>query len=147
MTLESRRLYRDDPIPWFRELRSADAEECLAAGLMPMQAVYGSVKGSTEAFVILDGDLPLAFWGYAAQSTLGSACQAWLLTTPLVEKYKVFFARESLKKFHWLVRLYPFISVTVDVKHLVARNWLEWLGFEEVSRHGRFIVMFARGVR
>jgi hypothetical protein len=55
---------------------------------------------------------------------------AWLLTTPVVEKYPKTFFRESLRVTHELTKKYGALTNYVDARYEKAVRWLLRIGFQ-----------------
>lgn len=111
-------------------LREADKKECLAIGLTPEKAIESCVRNSLASFVVMvDGNL-VATWGYSTKNPLSGIGYPWLLTTPLMLKYKVFFARRSLHCRDFLLTRFNRLEVLVAAEYLQAQEWLEWLDFQ-----------------
>lgn len=110
-------------------LRDEDAQECIAVGMTPMAAIDFSVRNSLESFAVtVDGQV-LVVWGYGTRHFMADTGYPWLLTSPLVEKHRFFFARTSQSALSYLHRRFRRLEVFVDARYLRAQAWLEWLGF------------------
>lgn len=123
-------------------LREEDVEECRAGGFTPQEAVEQSIRLSTESFVCRgpDGEI-LAYWGYREDSLISGRCSVWMLSTPDIEFNQRFFARESRRITELLLATHFQLICLVDVNYVRAVRWLEWLGYEPLHYHGRFVQM------
>lgn len=119
-------------------LRKSDARECFALGLTPIKAIKESVEESLASYVILVDDEIVALWGYGTRNMMNGIAYPWCLTTPALEKHKVYFARGSIAAKRYLLSQFVRLEVLVDAHYLAAQNWLEWLGF---SKHPNAILM------
>ena len=113
-------------------LRDADAAECWAMGASPRVALIESLRGSLQAFAVLEDEVPLAFWGYSG-GWVGDTVYGWLLTCPAIEGHKFRLARSSRRVVEWLLRSYNRIVIVVHEDHLLSIKWLTWLGFHPIS--------------
>lgn len=118
----------------FAELREADKRECIAAGLLPEQALQASIDASDQCFKMVgpDGEI-LAYWGYTVGSPLTWACFAWMLSTPAIERNKMYAGRISLRLLEQLLDTYGEVFVTVHNEYGLSIRWLEWMGFHLFS--------------
>lgn len=124
----------------FAVLREADAEECRLGGLEPEEALSMSIAQSDCAYrVVADGEV-LAYWGWRSQGLLSGGCNAWMLSTPAIEKHKVFAARASLKLLNELLSTHYRIDIIVSPEHALALKWLRWMGFKRSATFGPFEV-------
>lgn len=110
-------------------LRKEDEDECALGGMTPLQAVMQSVEGSTRSWAISHGGEVLVYWGFRANSIISGGCRAWMLSTPAIEKHRIFAARKSQALLGLLLEDFAFITVVVDPRYALAIRWLEWLGF------------------
>lgn len=121
-------------------LRPADAVECLAGGLSPVDAILQSAALSDVARMItVDGE-PVAFWGYGVTNVAQGEARFWLLTTPKVDQHRMWFARYSLRICNHMMTKFKSIHAFVHGEHDQAINWLLWLGFT-ITEHGPFLTM------
>lgn len=128
-------------IPYFEKLRDGDEAECAIIGLSPHEAISQCIRLSLLNFsATVDGEA-LAFWGYRPITILGNSCQMWLFSTPLVEKHKVLFARETARHLAQALHHWGEITVLVDLRYERAVKWLRWLGFLPKGSNGPFVVM------
>ncbi len=97
------------------------------AALVALAACYARAG---PAWTALDGDRIVACGGVAAQP--GATGNAWALTSPLVERHPLAFARaarralEAAERDLGLTR----IQTTVHERHDVPRKWFEYLDFQ-----------------
>lgn len=125
-------------------LRAADEAECQADGMTGPEAVMYSIQYSDwhEAVYIDDG--LVAVWGYYKPSLFSYRCQAWLLTTDLVEDHKIWFTRCTIRCLRHLFERFEEVEVQVHEDHKLAREWLNWLCFDNVGQYKGFITMLAK---
>jgi hypothetical protein len=113
-------------------LRPEDEAECRLLGADALQAIMTSAMNSMQRFVVMHGDVPVAYWGWAPTSVTGRECWAWMLTTPEVDRIPVSFGRKTMLEFLGLLDCYSTINVLVDPRYTKAVKWLTWLGFQPV---------------
>lgn len=126
------------------QLRPADAEECLAGGYTPFQAISHGVENSWESFAVYAGPDLLAVWGYWQTGFLGAGCNLWLLSTPVVDRVPLTFARESWRIVHTHLGGFSTLICYVHAEHEQALHWLKWLGFSLHSVDSDFYIMILR---
>lgn len=113
--------------------RPADARECENAGTTVAEAIEQSVASSLFVQVVeIDGETA-AIWGYGCASLTSGTALGWLLTTPVVDRYPVLFAKVSRRAVAFILARFPKVIVHVDIEHLRARAWLRWLGFKVLA--------------
>lgn len=122
-------------------LRWEDEEECRAGGMSPTEAVLDSVARSTAAFrAECDGEV-VAYWGWRDDCIVGGRASVWCLSTPAMDRYPRYAARESLMLVRAMLETHYHLTCVVDVEYGRAIRWLEWLGFEHGPKIGRFMEM------
>lgn len=124
-------------------LREADAAECNLLLQSPLETVTDSFERSLSAYRVTWNGEPLAYWGFAPTSVLGSVCWAWMLTTPVADRVPLMLALGSKRVLAHLHSLYPTVLIHVDPAHQTALRWLEWLGFNIHRTAGPFLQMRA----
>lgn len=80
------------------------------------------------AFAGYADDVPGTMWGLKPHGILEPAT-FWLASTPLLEKHKIAFLRNSKKFVDWCVQTHGVVGGTVAKSNIRAQNWLRWLGF------------------
>ncbi len=115
------------------ELRRADAAECVAGWGSSQAAIRESIAVSDINYTSSYRGEVVAVWGVRVDNVLLNAVSMWCLTTPVVDRCGVFFARESRRMLERLLHQYDSIDCLVYHAHIRARRWLMWLGFDEVS--------------
>ena len=111
------------------ELRPFDRLGLGAGGPQRLAALAEAYAGAGPAFTILHGGEAAACGGVAVQP--GATGNAWMLTSPLVERIPVAVARAvrgrlaAIEKDCVLTR----IQTTVHARHDVPRAWFRFLGF------------------
>lgn len=126
-------------------VRRQDAEECLAAGLTPEQALAQCIaRSDTAVNEYISGDHAAA-WGYRLRGFLTQNVDAWLLTSDVVASHPVYFARQSKKRLAAILEQHPSVFVEVHAAYINSVKWLLWLGFrrvgERVMRGETFLTM------
>jgi hypothetical protein len=116
-------------VPEVVHLREADARECRRGGFTPEEALDFSIRNSTVAVQFVHNGEPLLYWGYHAETVMSDSCVAWMLTTPLADKFPLVLGLAAKRELARLHERYSRVYVLVDPDHLVAMRWLSWLGF------------------
>jgi hypothetical protein len=111
--------------PEVAEVRASD-------GYGPLEALLESLDHSERAYTALFGGEVACMWGvehvrYSALS--GRVGAAWLLTTPLVERYPVTFIRHCREELDKLFETYDLLVNAIDGRHVQAVRWAARLGF------------------
>lgn len=124
-----------DAMPWHvsalkANLREEDANEVLGIGVSIQQSLWYGYKNSVYRKTALIDNIPVAIWG--AQGTLlGSSAQIWLLTSPGVYKLSPLrFARIYQAEVHKMLKIFPLLENSVDVRYDAAIRLLDITGFE-----------------
>jgi hypothetical protein len=76
---------------------------------------------------------------------LGGICEGgliWMVSTPLVDRAKKFFLRETRRQIDLMQAMEPVLFCWVDVRYPKSLRWLEWLGFSS----GELVVIPSLGV-
>lgn len=115
------------------EVRANDAAECRAAGLEPAEALAMSIARSDHAVNEFIGGEHAASWGWRLRGFLTQNIDAWLLTSDVVERNPIYFARQSRKRLKLLLEHHPSIFVEVHAAYTTSVKWLLWLGFRRVG--------------
>src|SRR5687768_3480927 len=111
-------------------MKKADVDEVLASGARdPLHALIVSFRSSTAAWVMLEDGEPIAMAGVSPLSMLGGIGVPWMLGTERVNKNGILFLRESKKRVREMLNTYTLLINYVDERHVVAKRWLDWLGF------------------
>ena len=114
-------------------VREEDARECRAAGLDPYEALAMSIARSDHAVNEFIGGEHAACWGWRLRGFLTQNIDAWLLTSDVVGRNPIYFARQSKKRLKLLLEHHPSIFVEVHARYLTSVKWLLWLGFRRVD--------------
>lgn len=122
-------------------LREEDLEECHALGLTAEETLTRCIAASTEAWCVYMGGAPLCAWGYRA---VGTDADVWLLTTPLVERYPIAFAKEALRLSGLLETLFTAIHVECLYTYHRSLSWLDRLGFSQTGSTAAGFVKLSR---
>lgn len=71
---------------------------------------------------------PLAMYGLANLSILGSSAQVWCFGTAAIDRHRMVFARASKRVLAELLRQAPILTNRVDANDESALRWLAFLG-------------------
>lgn len=71
---------------------------------------------------------PLAMFGLANLSILGSSAQVWCFGTTVIDRHPLIFARASLRALAELYRHAPLLTNRVEATDEPALRWLAFLG-------------------
>lgn len=110
-------------------LREEDKREVLGLGVSIQYSLWYGYKHSVyRRTALIDGN-PVAMFG--AQGTLlGSSAQIWLLTSPDVYKVSPLrFARIYQDEVHKMLKIFPLLENSVDVRYDAAIRLLDITGF------------------
>jgi hypothetical protein len=111
-------------------LRKADAEEAQAlTGEDPVKAVFDSFGFSRDAFVIRNGQSPVAIGGVVDFHDQGPGW-VWMVGTPLLMYSWVEFVRASREVFERYAARYGTLTNFVSLHNTAHVRWLKWLGCE-----------------
>jgi len=134
------------------DLRQTDLDEIAAhTGDDPAVALISSVMVSTHAWVILDGDDPIAAFGCAPSGAPGDA-QVWMLGADAMDRpaNAAGILRLSRPYLDEMQRTYARLWNHIDARNDRSMRWLEWCGFtvnEAVPDFGvekRLFFLFSR---
>ena len=114
------------------EIAEEDAAEVLAVGHGSVpEAIEISVVGSRDTYAWIVDDRPICLFGIGADTFLTTdEYSPWLLATPTIRRYPVFFARSSRKVVDVWRRRYGAMRNYVDARHTRAVRWVQWMGFQ-----------------
>lgn len=129
----------DDGITIISNLRFHERRTLEKLGLNAVELLDKAIRNEFPSFVCFVDDEPAAIFGGHSETLLGE-CRLWMLTTPLIEKHQVPLLRASKRFVKWMFVHYGPVVGMVDSEFEASRNWLRWLGFEEVH-DGEYIVM------
>jgi len=67
--------------------------------------------------------------------------EAWAVTSPLVERHGLFFAKEIWKRLNALIEIMELerVQTTVHVKHEKSIKWVERMGFKNEGKMEKYI--------
>jgi hypothetical protein len=114
-------------------MRADDERECIASGLTSQSAVLQSMGRSDFRQAVYFGGKLACIYGVLKNprsTVLHPLYSAWVLTTPVVEKYPKTFFKESLRVTHELTKKYGTLTNYVDARYEKAIRWLLRIGFE-----------------
>jgi hypothetical protein len=108
------------------------AEVRASGGYGPLEALLESLGHSELAYAALLGGEVACMWGveHVRYSALyGRVGAAWMLTTPLVERYPVTFYRGCRVELQRLFETFGMLINAIDLRHEQAVRWATRLGF------------------
>lgn len=110
-------------------MRERDRLEVQAAcGASPEVAMAVAILESHYARVCFYGMEPLAIFGLANLSILGSSAQVWCFGTRLIDRHPLIFARASRLALREMHQYAPILTNRVDASDEAALRWLAFLG-------------------
>lgn len=111
-------------------MRKADADEIAALGFAsPLDALRESLSLSTAAITaFVDGE-PVGIVGIAVPHLIGEVAAPWLVTTDVVDRHPLAFARASRRILPLLIAGFSSAENWVDARYTSCIEWLRWLGF------------------
>lgn len=122
------------------ELRQSDLDEIEAmTGEAPAVALVSSVMVSDHAWVILDGEDPIAAFG-CAPSELPDAAVVWMLGSDRMDEpaNALGILRLSRPYKDLMHRTYPTLYNWIDARNVRSLRWLEWCGYEIIDADPEF---------
>lgn len=114
-------------------MRQEDAEEVVALGMSPIEALSYSLAASRIAHTALIDGKPAAMWGACPESLLGEKALLWMLGTDHVPRNAKALLRMSRAFVAHIQAQYPILECFVDMRYHAAVRWVAWLGFEHAG--------------
>lgn len=130
------------------QMRARDQAEIQAGwNLSPQAAIQVALWDSPRyARTMFYGLEPLAIFGLANLSILGSSAQVWCFGTTAIDRHPLVFARASKRALIELHSYAPILTNLVDASDESALRWLAFLGATYVlqpeARGGRLFGQF-----
>ena len=131
-------------------LRLADKDEIYAArGIGPNEALEICVEDSTKCFTVLNGNIPIAMFGYLYVND--DTAQVWMLGSDELTQNKKWFVRESKRWLCEFAREFKVLYNFIDARNELHIKWIGRMGFnivESVPDYGfekRLFLKFAIG--
>lgn len=123
---------RRDAVKLGLSLRDADAAEVRALGMTPLEATFMSWQRSDVAVTLALDPAPSSDVVAMAGLELSAKreAQAWLLTSPLVERFPMAFHRAAKQWLAIAARYADVLWNRVDLRYARAVRYLEALGFK-----------------
>lgn len=114
------------------DIAAEDEAEVLAVGhSSALAAAEVSVLGSRDTYAWIVNERPICLFGIGASTFLATyEYSPWLLATPAIRRYPVFFARSSRKVVAVWRQRYGAMRNYVDARHVRAVRWVQWMGFQ-----------------
>ena len=115
----------------FRNLRDEDEWEISRlgdTGTVLVELVTGSI-----AYVARVDGIPACLYGVTPSRGGIDPAKLWLVTTPLVEKYKLSLAKMARAMVEECLVQFGVIETYVPLANKRALRWVSWLGFEGTS--------------
>jgi hypothetical protein len=110
-----------------RELRPSDRAEVAAWGLEPLHALELSASASTEVYTVLSGDRVVMAFGVGPKPLDGEpAYGIWMLSTPLLEDFPRWVAREARA---WIDQFRGRYGTLWNIAHAgneLHVRWIDW---------------------
>lgn len=123
--------------PLALNLRYADIAEIHEAGFSPVRAIAGSFRRSLYRRTAFVNGHIAAMWGVGGVLTIG---EAWLLTTPAIEKAPFAFVREGRREVANMLRLFYRLQLAVHCDYVQAIRLATLWGFVPMGG-SPFIIM------
>lgn len=114
-----------------RILRKEDAEEMAAMGFDGVEALYYALIASRQAWTALDDGIPIAMWGWSAESLFSVKASVWLLTSYGVLRHVKPLLRAGKKFVDELSEAFPVLESTGDLTYTGGVALARYLGFED----------------
>lgn len=111
-------------------VRAIEMREVMdSVGLNVEAALLSELDRSESAWSwIVDGEVACMFGIMRGHSLMDFAAYPWFLSTPLVEKHRMAFARACRHLLPELLRRHARLAGMVDARHEMSVRWLKWLG-------------------
>jgi hypothetical protein len=111
-------------------VRAIEMREVMdSVGLNVESALLAELDRSESSWSwIVDGEVACMFGIIRGHSLMDFAAYPWFLSTPLVEKHRMAFARACRHLLPELLRRHTCLSGMVDARHEMSVRWLKWLG-------------------
>jgi hypothetical protein len=102
----------------------------------PMAMANNLARG--PAFTIANG-VPVACGGILP--LWKGVGEAWIVSSPLVEKYPITFAKVVWKKLKLLIEIMDLerVQTMVDCNHKVSQEWVKRMGFKKEGKMSKYI--------
>lgn len=118
------------------EMRAEDAFECQLVGQTPLEAAEYSVASSgRDAWAWTVGGRTAALFGVSPHPAVPAAGVVWLLTSGLVPRHPVTFARAARRALPMLLERYPVLVNAIPARCQVALRWARRAGFQVLAAH------------
>jgi hypothetical protein len=126
-------IVRADPIHvYWINLRTRDSESFIAFGQPPLPKIIEYIKTTLAWTALVDGEVA-CIWGVQEETPVTGA-KVWLVASEIIEKRATRFLIEARKFIKEALKSYKFLYCYVDASFEKSARWLEWMGFEIVSR-------------
>ena len=114
-----------------RNMKHADRREVVGVdGGDILQSLHTCRDTSDYCSVCLANNVPMAIFGIKAGGLITTDGMIWLLSTPDIDRHKVYVAIRSRKIVRTALKVYTRLYNYVDVKNENSIKWLKWLGAE-----------------
>jgi hypothetical protein len=110
-------------------LRPEVLAEMRVSALLPRELLRQSLTASRAAWTVLCGGEVAAMFGVAYRSLVSDVGVPWLLSSALVDRIWLSFARHSRTFAHYMLSLFPVLENYVDAEYSRCIAWLRWCGF------------------
>ncbi len=101
-------------------------------------ALLKGVESSDAAWtVLLNGEIAV-MWGWRTHDLVSGQARVWMLGSPVIRTRVKIFLRFSRAMIEMLLRRYTRLVAPCLLGYHASRRWLEWLGFHEYRRDGRW---------
>lgn len=110
-------------------MRPMEVEEIMASHMMtPLQCLTEGVQTSISAWSwIVDNEVACMF-GISKFNVFDDDCYAWLLSSNLIDKYPMRFARRCKEVLPELLSHNGALIGNVDARYALSIRWLQWMG-------------------
>ncbi len=133
--------------PVAANMRPIDRKEVWASDRRtPFEALSVSLSNSRRAWTAMAGEVPFAVFG-VGQSLVPWLGIPWLLSTPIIEKARIPFLRQSRRFVDEMQRGFRVLENYVSAENTLSLKWLEFCGFTiggECERNGHIFHKFWR---
>jgi hypothetical protein len=114
-------------------MRDAEVDEVrVSMGMVPLAALFDSVKRSAEVGVARMANRVVCIWGVTLVSDsvlTGKVGCAWLLTSDLVTRYPKAFTRQCRAVIEDMFSRWDVLTNAIDCRYSASIRWAKHLGF------------------
>jgi hypothetical protein len=116
-------------------------------GLPADKLAFGLIAVSPVAFAVYWRGEPAVLFGVSTNATCSGEGVPWLMRTPVADMHPLSMAKVARRYLPALCAPFETLRDRPEVKDVVVRRWLSWLGFSEVREEFGRVLMQRQGGR